>query len=79
MKMWNPRLLGLLIGDGYYGSTYTSSQLAVSEPEILDYLDSQGIKYSIYNRKSCETPFFRYITLKATQKRIKITWSTGTI
>lgn len=71
-RMWNPRLVGLLIGDGYYGTKYASSQIAISEPEILEYFDDNNIKYSIYEGKSSEIPFFRYITLKATQEELRL-------
>lgn len=62
MRMWNPRLVGLLIGDGYYGGS-SSPQLSISDPKILEYIDSIGIGYSVYEKKSSDSPFHRYITL----------------
>lgn len=40
-----PRLVGLLIGDGYYGGSATS--LAISDSGIKDFLDSLGVTYKI--------------------------------
>ena len=71
-QMWNPRLVGLLIGDGYYGTKYSSAQLCISQKELLDYIDMLGIEYSICEGKSCEEPFFRYITLQGTQKEMRL-------
>lgn len=71
-RMWNPRLVGLLIGDGYYGSYYTSSQLCISEKEILDYIDSIGISYREHKGKQSDTPYFRYITLHHTQEELRL-------
>lgn len=70
-KMWNPRLVGLLIGDGYYGTYHSSSQLAVSQKEILDWLDEKNINYTIYDKKSSNKPFFRYITIQHTQTELR--------
>lgn len=71
-RMWNPRLVGLLIGDGYYGSYYTSSQLCISEKEILDYIDSLGISYREHKGKQSDAPYFRYITLHHTQEELRL-------
>lgn len=71
-QMWNPRLVGLLIGDRYYGSKNASSQLCISEPELIDYIDTLDVKYKIYKGKSSDTPYFRYITLQATQEQLKL-------
>lgn len=38
-KMWNPRLVGLLIGDGSYGKDKTP-RLANCDKEVLDYVES---------------------------------------
>lgn len=71
-QMWYPRLVGMLIGDGYYGTHYSSAQLCIAQEEILDYIDMLGIGYKIYEGKSCDKPFFRYITLHGTQQEMRL-------
>lgn len=70
-KMYLPRLVGYLIGDVYYGTYYASSELAVSDKEMLDYLDENGVSYTIDNRKSYENPYYRRITLHHTQIELR--------
>lgn len=43
-KMWNPRLVGLLIGDGSYGR---SIQLAVGDDDIYNWIVENNISHSI--------------------------------
>lgn len=42
-----PRLVGLLIGDGYYGNSSTP-QLAIADKGIKNFLDENKIDYTIY-------------------------------
>jgi len=70
-RIWKPYLVGLLIGDGYYGQN-SSPQIAISEPELLTYLDESETSYSIYKGKSSEIPYFRYVTLKGSQKELRL-------
>lgn len=64
-----PRLVGLLIGDGYYGKDSTP-QLCIADEGIFDYLNSLGLKYTIY--KDCDEMFYKYVGLKDFQKNLKI-------
>ena len=71
-KMWNPRLVGLMIGDGTYHNYYSSGQLCIADIEILEYIKSIGISYRYNKGKSSEKPFFRYITLHNTQEELRL-------
>ena len=70
-KMWQPRLVGMMIGDGYYGGKHSSGQLCISEKELLDYLDENNIKYVKSESKSSAEPFFEYVTIKHTQEELR--------
>ena len=49
-KMPYARLIGLLIGDGYYGNKSTP-ELIISDMGIYNYLISTGLEYTIYKEK----------------------------
>lgn len=70
-QMWNPRLVGMLIGDGYYGTYYASSELSISEQELFDYIKNIGISFKINETKSCDEPFYRNITIHHTQEELR--------
>ncbi len=70
--MWQPRLVGLLIGDGYYGGKSSSAELCIAEKELWDYINTIGIPYTERIKKSSEKPFFKYINFKGTQKQMRL-------
>lgn len=59
-KMRYPRLVGMLIGDGYYGYKATP-QLAISDRGIEEYLKENNISYTVY--KNCDERYYKYVGL----------------
>ncbi len=71
-QMWQPRLVGLLIGDGYYGGKSSCAELSIAQKEIWNYVKSLGIDYTERKDKRCDEPFFRYINFKGTQEQMRL-------
>lgn len=70
-QMWQPRLVGMLIGDGYYGGKSSCAELCLAEKELWDYVTNLGIDYKERLKKS-DKPFFRYINFKGTQDQMRL-------
>lgn len=64
-KIPYPRLVGLLIGEVYYGGT--STQLAIADKGVKDFLDSQDIEYTIYK----QVGDYLYVNIKGFTKITK--------
>lgn len=62
-----PRLIGLLIGDGYYGNNSTP-QLAIADKGIEQFLIDNNIKYTVY--KEYQKYNYKYVGIKDFQKNL---------
>jgi len=70
-KMPYARLIGLLIGDGYYGSINgrtSTPQLAINNEGVFDYVKSTGLFYKVYKNKGS----FNYIGIHSFQGILKV-------
>lgn len=71
-QMWQPRLVGLLIGDGYYGGEHSCVELSISEKELWDYVTNLGIDYTERKEKHSDKPYFRCLNFKGTQNQMRL-------
>lgn len=62
-----PRLIGLLIGDGYYGD-HSTPQLAIADKGIEQFLIDNNIKYTVY--KEYQKYNYKYVGIKDFQKNL---------
>lgn len=66
---WEPRLLGLLVGDGYYGGS--TVDLAVDNEDVFNWLNS---KFRVTVRKTIKTKkgeIYRYVSILGIQEEMR--------
>ncbi len=69
-KMWEPRLVGLLVGDGSYRDKSTP-ELAVGDEDVYNYLIDKQYKIKTYKKANVEDHFFRRVSILSSIDNLK--------
>lgn len=70
-QMWEPRLIGLLIGDGNYSYNATP-QLSIADSEIFEWMERSNLRIKIYKEFELKTGgTFKSVGIKAIHHELK--------